>query len=258
MKRAVKYALVAAAVVLVAAYLVFCLGRVSRQRQEMHCTGLNVTVTDSSRHSFITARDVVGYISKEYGSCLGQSVSEIDLDRIEKIIRAKNPVMACEAYISSDGRLNVRVVQRTPVLHFHNSEQDFFTDSDGYVFHLQAGGTSSVTTVGGSIPVKVGEDFRGELEDSTSEAWIRSMIALTKYMKKVSYWNDVAISVSDGRDVELRPDTGRPVFILGRPDNFQSKFSRIGKYYSAIVPYAGEDCYSTVSVKYAGQIVCRK
>ncbi len=258
MKRYVAYILVAVAVAAVAAYMAVTLSRVGRQRHERHCTGLNVTVTDSSRHSFITARDVAGYISKEYGDCMGQSVGDIDLDRIEKIIRAKNPVMACEAYISSDGRLNVRVVQRTPVLRFRGAGEDFFTDSDGYIFHLQSGGASSVTTVSGSIPVRVGEDFRGELEDSTAEAWIRNMIALSKYMRRVSYWNDASLSVRDNSDVVLTPDTGRPQFILGRPDNFQSKFSRIGKYYSAIVPSAGEDFYSTVNLKYAGQIVCRK
>ena len=36
------------------------------------------------------------------------------------------------------------------------------------------------------------------------------------------------------------------------------KFSKMGKYYTTIVPEKGEGFYSTVNVKFDGQIVCRK
>ncbi len=258
MKRSAAYVIVAIVILAVGAYLGVSLGMVSRHRHALQCTGLNVTVTDSSRHSFITARDVAGYISSEYGECTGMSVSEIDLDRIERILRAKNPVMAAEAYISSDGTLNVRVVQRTPALRFKDSEEEFFTDSEGYVFHLQSGDASSVTTVTGRIPVRVDRDFRGELADSSDEAWIRSMVAMTKYLKKTGLWDSVAISVRSDGDIILRPSIGKEVFVFGNPDDFRSKFARIGRYYSAILPAVGDNYYSTVSVKFAGQIVCRK
>ncbi|MCD8313335.1 MAG: hypothetical protein LUC24_04165 [Bacteroidales bacterium] len=258
MKRRTAYILAGVTLAVLIAYLAVSLGVVSKQRHELTCTGVSVTVRDSSRHAFITSKDVMDCIHAEYGTCTGKVASEIDLAGIERIIKARNAVLSAEAFISSNGILNIKVVQRTPVLRFKNSEEDFLTDSEGYIFHLKAGAADGVTTVGGHIPVQVGRDFRGELSDSTDERWIRDMIALSRYVKRTGYWNNVSINVRSNRDVTLQPVGEKVTFVIGWPDNFRSKFARIGRYYSTILPDVGENYYSTVSVKFAGQIICKK
>jgi hypothetical protein len=64
--------------------------------------------------------------------------------------------------------------------------------------------------------------------------------------------------VNEDGDLVMVPRTGGEKFIFGKPDKAEDKFSRISKYYTAIVPSKGEGFYTTVNVKYDGQIVCRK
>ena len=54
------------------------------------------------------------------------------------------------------------------------------------------------------------------------------------------------------------PRQGKERFIFGLPSGFESKFDRMGRYYTTILPEKGAGYYSTVNVKYNGQIVCRK
>ena len=86
------------------------------------------------------------------------------------------------------------------------------------------------------------------------------MIALVDYMSSSGVWaeNIVQITVQDNGDLVMVPRKGKEKFLFGKPDNIQDKFSRMEKYYTGIVPAKGEGFYSTVNVKYNGQIICRK
>ena len=53
------------------------------------------------------------------------------------------------------------------------------------------------------------------------------------------------------------PRRGKERFIFGPPVDFEAKFDRISRYYTSILPLNGVG-YTTVNVKYNGQIVCRK
>ena len=79
------------------------------------------------------------------------------------------------------------------------------------------------------------------------------------YMENSKVWKDkiVQISVSDGGELTLVPRKGQERFLFGQPDNIDDKFSRMEKYYTHIQPEKGADRYTSVSVEYDGQIVCR-
>ena len=54
------------------------------------------------------------------------------------------------------------------------------------------------------------------------------------------------------------PRTGKEKFIFGSPHDWQDKFARMERYYRYIAPAKEEGWYSTVNVKYPGQIICRQ
>ncbi|MCD8207417.1 MAG: hypothetical protein LUD72_05730 [Bacteroidales bacterium] len=258
MKRAVSYILASVVVVLLAAYLVFFLGMAERRQSEQVCVDVRIVVADSVANRYITSSDVVSCIVTEYGGCKGRLVKEVDLERIEDLLRAKNAVLGAEAYFTPDGVLNVDVVQRIPAVRFRNDEADFYVDGDCYVFHLQTGGAVPVMTVEGSFPVEVEPDFQGVMPYEAGGKWIGDMLAFSRALKRSGMGSGVKIAVMENGDIVLKPSDESPQFVFGRPENFESKFARMGEYYSAIVPKEGAETYSTVILKYGGQIVCRK
>ncbi len=79
-------------------------------------------------------------------------------------------------------------------------------------------------------------------------------------MNSSKNWAEIIsqITVRPDWDLVMVPRKGKELFIFGQPDNLEEKFTKMEKYYTTILPEKGEGFYSTVNLKYNGQIICRK
>ena len=220
-----------------------------RDRSAVLCNALDIQIKDE--YEFVTPEDVKGFLDKKYGVYLGVRLDSLKLDRMEKLLEEKSVVIKSEAWTTRDGVLHVSIRQRRPVLRFQRGEQGFYIDRTGYVFPLHKSYTAEVPLIEGSVPRTDSEDW---------EAWATGAIKLVEYVQGSKQWKDriSKISVGQDGDLELRMAEGKERFIIGFPDQLESKFSRIGKYYSHIVPAKGEGYYKSVNLKYNKQIICRK
>ena len=228
-------------------------------RSPLECTGLNIVIADSTVNGFVSAADVKKYLDKEYGTYKGMPLDSIDLEKVEKIIDGRSAVHKSQAFTTRDGKLNITVTQRTPVVRFQKSDGGFYADAEGFLFPLQNSYSSRVQVIDGEIPLKANSGYKGELADENEREWLRRVLNVVNYMENSKVWKDkiVQISVSDGGELTLVPRKGQERFLFGQPDNIDDKFSRMEKYYTHIQPEKGADRYTSVSVEYDGQIVCR-
>lgn len=231
-------------------------------RGKITCEGLKVSYADDYR--FVSEDDIKGYLNKYYGSYIGQVLDSVDLAKAEKIIDMQSAVLKSEVFTtykkSEGGMLNVRLTQREPVLRFQNGEYGFYIDKTGYIFPLQPNFTAHVPVIDGEIPIKYDPEYKGEAQKEEDKAWLDSVMALMDYIARSKTWREafVQISVRPGGDLVLVPREGREKIIFGNADNPADKFARLGRYYDSVKPGKGEDFYSTVNLKYKGQIICRK
>lgn len=228
-------------------------------RAPLECIGLDVVIADSSMNSFVSKEDVKKFLDKEYGTYIGQPLDSIDLVKVEKIIDGRSAVHKSQAYITRDGRLNIRVTQRRPMVRFQKKDGGFYADADGYLFPLQSSYASRVQVVDGEIPLKANSGYKGEVTDPKEKEWIAKVLKMISYMENSKAWKDriVQITVSDNGELTLVPREGKERFLFGQPDNIEDKFKRMELYYTGILPAKGEGKYTRVSVEYDGQIVCR-
>ena len=254
MKKAVlNLLLLAAAAAFVLVLLL--LGALQRQNRQMQtCTGLQVEFADD--YNFVTEEDVKGYMDSFYGPYVGQRIDSVNLTRIERILDVQSAVLKSEAYMTGDGMLNIRITQRMPVVRFQKGGSGFYVDERGCVFPLQGKFTSLVPVIDGNIPVFYQEGYKGMLEDGKLAAWMQDVLAMVSFMNGHRMWaEDIAqISVDGNGDLVLVPREGKEKFIFGTPDNYEKKFARIEKYYQYVRP---QKEYTTVNVKYDGQIICK-
>lgn len=228
-------------------------------RRPLRCTGLDVVITDSLTNRFVSEADVRKYLDKEYGQYEGILLDSIDLVKVERILDGRSAVHKSQAYTTRDGKLNVTVTQRTPVVRFQKSDGGFYADAEGFLFPLQNSYSSRVQVIDGDIPLKANSGYKGELTDEREKAWLGKVLNVVNYMENSKIWKDkiVQITVCDGGELILVPRVGTERFHFGQPDNISDKFSRMEKYYTHILPEKGSGKYTSVSVEYDGQIVCR-
>lgn len=260
MKRSVKYILTGICGFALAACIVTSFTAGASARKNIRCTGLEVVVLDSMQNSFVSSKDVKGYIDREYGRYVGQAIDSIDLVRVEDIVDGRSAVLKSQAFVTVDGMLHVEVTQRRPVVRFQKSSGGFYADADGYIFPLQRTYASHVQVIDGNIPLAANSGYKGAIEDPSEREWFHRMMDIVNFMEKSRIWKDkiVQIHIDGDRNVILIPREGNEKFIFGQPVDIGNKFTKMEKYYTHIVPAKGRDHYRTVDLRYDGQIVCRE
>ena len=258
MKKGIRITLVTAAIGLVGLLFFVIQGMNEKRIRQLTCAGVKVEFTDDFK--FVTAKDVEGYLSKEYGAYIGQRLDSVNLLKIENILDGKSAILKAEAYTTPDGYLNVKIRQREPVVRFQEDNNGYYADEKGFLFPLQRNYTSMVPIIDGALPLNIERGYKGEPKTEAEKKWLSKVIDLVNYMKESKIWaeNISQITVRDNGDFVMIPRLGKEKFIFGPPTDFEQKFDRLSRYYTTILPEKGNGCYSTVNIKYNGQIVCRK
>ncbi len=251
-----QYILTTLYFVLVAGYIGVTMYLSRAERAQLGCKGVEVVICDSLQRSFISVAAVEKAISKDYGVLVGTVVDKVDLCKIEEIVEGKSVVKNSEAYITPDGVLHVDVAQRDPVLRLDIGDGLYACDRTGFLFSIPASSSSTATLVAGKIPLHLHEGFSGRPTDPDQAKWVDNVLTINTLSKKSKLWESIVIVGQKNGDIFIKPSNEELTFNLGSPTELQSKFDRIKKYYNTIVPNVDKD-YTSVSVKYRGQIVCR-
>lgn len=257
MNKVLKYSLAILSAVAFICVTALIHTRVSARKHLITCNALNIEFRDSLH--FVDEDDIKAYLENDCPVFIGQRIDSVDLCGMEKMLDSKSAILKSEVWASGDGTLNISISQREPVAMLKTVDHRFYIDDRGFIFPVQ-GEIADVQLIEGSIPLHEPKGYKGVATSAEGRAWIESMLKLLDYMNRSRKWNGKfeKISVLPGGDLTLKPREGRETFIFGKADGIEDKFARIAKYYGSIVPAVEKDRYATVSVKYKGQIVCRK
>lgn len=226
------------------------------------CTGIEVNIKDSLKISFIESKDIISLITNKYGKIEGKRVEEIDIPSIEKIILSRSAVDICKIYTTLDGKINVDITQREPIIRFQKGDVGFYADKNGVLFPLQNKFTSKVPIIEGNIPIKVNANYKFSLSDKNEQRWLLNVIELITYIESEKKWKGSIqqIHVNNKNELVLVSSRGKEKFLFGQATQIEEKFDKMEKYYRMIRPQKLEKdktTYSTVDLRYKEQIICR-
>ena len=222
------------------------------------CKEVNVTLLDSTSNRFVTPSEVIEIMDGFMGTSIGRGVEEIDLNLIEQLLDKRSAIKKSQASITRDGRLNINITQRKPVLRIQTPNGGFYVDETKYIFPLVTTFTSYVPIVNGHIPFTLNADHRGTaLEDDGN--WMEKILELGNYMSNDPFWSAQIeqVYVDSSGDIILSPRVGNHKIIFGDLKDIDSKFDKLYTFYKNIAPQEGWEKYSSVNLKYRDQIICK-
>lgn len=247
MKPVLRYLLYAGTVAVSAAVLIFLNKENDQRRSQLTCQSVKVEVIDSAAGTFVTAKDIKEFIESSTGAMIGRNIDSLELWRIEELLLGKAAVLESQAYICDDGVLHVEVLQRKPIARFYGTDRSFYADATGYTFPINRKYSIHLPIIDGVLPAD--EDHK----------WMKGMIGLLKYIEDHKVWRKGISQITASADgsLILTPATGQEKFIFGYPERWKEKFQKIEKYYRYIAPSSENKNYTTVNVRYKGQIICK-
>lgn len=259
MNKILKYILTGVCGFLMAAVTVISYLAGQKEREGLVCKGIEIVILDSTSNSFVSEKDILKYLDKEFGAYKGKPIDSLDLTRIEKIIDGRSAVRKSHAFVTRDSMLRIHVTQRKPVVRFQRQDGGFYADEEGYIFPLQSSYASHVYVIDGAIPLAANSGYKGTIGSEEEREWFGKMMDIVNFIERSRDWQDkiVQISVAENGELTLVPREGRELFLFGQPTGIEDKFRKMKMYYTHIVPEKGPGKYRKVDVRFEGQIVCR-
>lgn len=234
--------------------IIALMGFIQVKKSDAKCTDIKVIIPGIE--SFIDRHEIDKIVRMNLGSLVGQKLNEIDIHKLENILKANPYIQTAKVYADMDGVVSIRVNQREPILRIINvAGLDFYVDKEGVKMPVSASFTPHVVVANGFIL----EGFSGKVDTLKTEIG-KGLYAAALFIKKDTLWNEQIeqLYVNEQREIEMVPRVGDHKIVLGNADSLDTKFRNLLVFYKKALPKVGWDAYKTISIKYTNQIVCEK
>ncbi|MBK9338709.1 MAG: hypothetical protein IPM98_20120 [Lewinellaceae bacterium] len=201
-------------------------------------------------------RDVRQNLLLAFGNTLeGTELADLEIERIERVLESDPFVKDAEVYVGQSNALQVSIRQREPILRIlDNTGGNYYLDKNGAKIPVSSLHTPRVLVATGNIAPYTA-DFQEKRRNT-----LKDLFVLTRILMDDPIWSGFIqqIHVNNANEFILVPLVGDQQIILGSTKNIEDKLRRLKVFYEEGMPYSGWRAYKTISLKYNGQVVCRK
>jgi cell division protein FtsQ len=196
-----------------------------------------------------------------------QKNEQLDISKIERKIASMEEVKNVDVFREIGNKWNIRVELRKPIARiFNTTNQTYYIDEDGFLMSRSSNHTARVIVFSGYLHDRF---FKGSLSDFINNDSLKSIKKLDDVFRISNYVCNHPLMYKligqvylerDG-DFVLIPLVGDQKIVFGTANTDEEvaeKFSRLTTFYNEAISFEGWNKYSEISVKYDGQIVCRK
>lgn len=192
---------------------------------------------------YITEAMVNKLLIQNYGSIKNVPKEKLVLNKLEKIIETNKMVKNAQVYLTIDGELEARIVQRKPIGRIEG-ESKFYLDEDGKRMPLSMSHSARVPIITGNVTGKSLEDVYEILKYINEDQFLRK--------------NVIGIHVEDVDKYQLRFRMEQFTVHLGGIDSLEEKFNNFKAFYTKANRDKTLDNYNVVSLEFNNQVVCTK
>ena len=183
------------------------------------------------------------------------NVGQVDVERLERVLEEDPFVLKAEAFIDADGKVNINIVQREPILRIKdNNDLDYYLDKDGNQMPPSKHHAARVRIVTGTLPPYEDNCLTNEIH------LLHHIFELNNQLRADEFLDALVeqIYVNKRGELILSPKVGRQTILFGRYQNAEDKLKRLKVFYREGLPYKGWKVYKSFDLRYDGQVVCVK
>ncbi len=192
---------------------------------------------------YITEGIVNKLLIQNYGPLTNVPKEKLVLNTIEKVIEANEMVKSAQVYLTVNGELTSKIVQRKPIGRIEGDSK-FYLDDEGLSMPLSMSHSARVPIITGKITGKSLEDVYEILKYINKDDFLRK--------------NVIGIHIEDDAKYQLKFRMEQFVVNLGGVDNLEEKFNNFKAFYTKANKDETLEEYNVVSLEFNNQVVCTK
>ena len=259
MKRWLKIAAWAGMLLAVGALV----GFVRAERAAEVCWRVDLQVNDPSGHSFVTKDMVMKRLLLSGDSLVGTKMDNIRTDQLQRSLVAMAHVRSAVVSKRLDGRIEVEVIPRQPVLRILNPDgSGFYVDVDQRLMPLSSSYAAHVPLFVTAHNITAADpelvDARtGQVSQGTHLAHLITYRNALEAHPLMKHLTEHVVLDSVGRATVI-PRIGSYRIALGDARNLEAKFDRLQTFLKHAVQRKDLNSYTHISLAYRDQVVCKR
>lgn len=216
---------------------------------------------------FITEEEILEDLAFHKLWQKGMRAGELPIGEIEAYLIGISQVKEARVYRKLGGDWKIEVTTRTPIARVFNKQgQTYYLDDEGFSMKVSELHAARVLVVTGEIPDRLEDENLPEIINNDSLKSIRKLddiYRISNYVCNDPLFHSLIgqIHLEKNGDFVLAPLVGDQKIVFGTAlteEEVEEKFKKLGIFYKEAMPYEGWDTYTEISLKYEGQIVCKK
>lgn len=240
---------------------------VEREHREMSVSEPIVNIDVKDQEAFLTKPEVLRRLNNARLYYEGQTFEELDLDSIERFVASISQVKTVDTYRTFGNEWKVDIQLRKPIARiFNNYDETFYLSSDGYTMLTSPIHTARIVVVTGEIEDRQNSETVDVIINNDSLKSIRKLDDIYRITNYVC--NDPLLGSLIGQlhlnkwgEFVMIPIVGDQRIVFGSAyteKEVEEKFEKLKVFYEEAIEVEGWNKYSEISLKYDGQIVCKK
>jgi cell division protein FtsQ len=240
---------------------------VQQSEQQTQLAEPRISIHAEDENAFLTEEELLDRLQLRQLFRRKMRVNQLQIHSIERSIAAMAEVKNVNVFKHIGPHWEVKLELRKPIARiFNTSGQSYYLDQDGFMMYRSRLHTARVLVFSGAIRdvynPRVNCDFINNSNLKSSQK-IDQIYRISNYVCNDPLMQQLIGQVylePDG-DFILIPMVGDQQIIFGPARNTKEvsdKFERLTHFYKEALPREGWNKYKEISVKYDGQIVCRK
>lgn len=216
------------------------------------CTDIDIKINEKNGVHFLTEKEIVDYINNTgISTVINKKVKDIDKAAIEKRIESNKYVQNAEVFSNFEGKLRVKVNQRTPFYRvFNNEGVSYYVDANNEHIPLSTNFTPRLIVATGYLT-------NSSLHSDTVNKRLNEIV---NFINEDEFWEAMIgqIDVTKSGDFVLYSKIAEHNIIFGSTNNMEDKFKRLKVFYKKGLKYVDWKQYESINLKYKNQIICTK
>lgn len=227
----------------------------------------DVSIHVDDEHVFITESEVLELLRFEALIFEGQLKEQLDAEAIEKYLTSISQVKDVKVYSMIGSQWKIDIDMRKPIARIYNKwGQTYYLDDAGNTMDISSQHVARSLVVTGEILDRFGQESVSEIINNDSLKSIRKLddiYRISDYVCNDPLFRSLIgqIHLKKNGDFVLIPLVGDQKIVFGSAyseTQVSKKFEKLNVFYKEGMPYEGWGTYSEISLKYEGQIVCKR
>lgn len=231
------------------------------------CIGFDVTIDYQGIDHLITPGMIRAKVNESCGNPLKRTLSDINIENLGSNIRNIPYITKADIFLTIEGRLVAKVVQRKPLMRIINRlGQQYYADAEGALMPADFDYPARVIIVNGNITFPFSSKTRltdiqaGKADTLQSHQNLyRAFHVVQKAMADSFLVAQVSqLYLNSNNEIEITPAFGNQLIMFGDTTKTSEKFEKLKAFYTQGISRAGWDTYRVINLKYENQIICTK